>query len=103
MMSGNEGEQPRRLLQEELTRFKRRRGAQISKGGGARSPFPVTVRFVVETPRTFAYYDVEAIGVEVAIDESSSWWVVLGLLEDEINFGMGHLVRELCQGGRLFD
>ena len=70
MMSGNEGEQPRRLLQEELTRFKRRRGAQISKGGGARSPFPVTVRFVVETPRTFAYYDVEAIGVEVAIDET---------------------------------
>lgn len=41
--------------------------------------------------------------IEVAIDESSSWWVVLGLLEDEVNFAIGKLVRELYQGGRLFD
>ena len=59
-------------------------------------------------PRVFSKHDgtptcLVPDHLEVAIDESSSWWVVLGLLEDEINFGMGHLVRELCQGGRLFD
>lgn len=70
MISGTEGGQPRRLLQEELARFKRGHNAQITKASGVRSPFPVTVRFVVETPRAFAHYDVEAIGVEVAIDET---------------------------------
>ena len=68
-MSGAGPGQPRRLLQEELTRFKHAHKTQITKAKGARCPFPVTVRFVVETPPAFSHYDVEAIGIEVVIDE----------------------------------
>lgn len=70
-MSSTNGERSRVLLQEELTRFKRGRSSvTLSKANGSRAPFPITVGFVIETPSTFKYYDVEAIGVQVVIDEA---------------------------------